>query len=338
MVPLLDGRLTLAEVQAEVADLFAPSDLETCLKLLDQHNLLEDTSETSLTSETQERLAPQLNFFHETTAAAKQTQQKLNQATVAIVGLNGAGATAAASLAIAGIGKIVGIDPEKVVPADSYLSTIFMPADVGEDRAEVVRQHLAELAPETKFTSQKDLLKTDSDVQQAIQSADFVVCCADAGQSSLVYKLNRVCLETKTNWLVCAAAGAEISVGPLIIPNETACFTCYKMRLVACAENPEDEFAFQRFLDERKQDDSRTRANLIFGTTLAGQLAGLETIKFLTGAFAVTTRSRTIVVNLLDLTMTKHLVLRKPWCPACQPQFHTPPGELDELIKTSTTN
>ena len=328
-MPLLDGRLTLAEIQTEVADLFAPSDLETCLKLLNQHNLLEDAGETSLAPEMQERLAPQLNFFHETTGgAARQAQRKLSRAIVAIVGLSGAGATAAASLAAAGIGKIVAIDREKVVPADLSLSTIFTTTDLGKDRAEAVRQRLAECAPETAFTIQKDLLTTDTDVRQAIESADFVVCCLDAGQSSLAYKLNRVCLETKTNWLLCAANGAEVSVGPLMIPNETACFMCYKMRLVACAENPEDEFAFQRFLDGRKQDDSRTHENLIFGTTLAGQLAGLETTKFLTGGFAATTRSRTIVVDLLDLTMTKHLVLRKPWCPACQPQFHTPSGEL----------
>lgn len=335
-MPLLDGRQTLAEIQAEVADLFAPEDVEAALNLLVENNLLEDAGEFSLSAEAQERLAPQLNFFQEITAAAHETQRRLSESTVAVFGLTGAGAAAAISLAIAGIGTIVGIDDGKVVAADSYLSTVFSPKEAGERRAEIVRRHLAEIAPETKFIAQTETFDTDADVEQAIQPANFVICALDAGQSSLAYKLNRACLSTKTNWLVCEATGATVSVGPLVVPNETACFLCYKMRLVACAENPEDEFAFQRYLDQRKQDDSPTRENLTFGTNLAGQLAALEATKFLSGAIAPVVRSRTVVVDLLDLTTTKHQVLRKPWCPACQPQFQTPTGGINERTATSS--
>jgi adenylyltransferase/sulfurtransferase len=89
------------------------------------------------------------------------------------------------------------------------------------------------------------------------------------------------------------------------------------MRLVASSETPEDEFAFQRFLDQRKQDDSARRENLNFGIGLAANLVGLEALKALTGIQPLPTRGRVVILDLMDLKMEKHLVLRKPWCPAC---------------------
>lgn len=330
LLPLLDGGRTLAEIQEEVADLFAPADVEACLELLIENNLLEDASGSNVTPEEQKRLAPQLNFFHEVTGNSQQTQQVLNAKTVAVLGLSGAGATAAVSLASAGIGSIIGIDSEKTTPADSYLSSVFNPDEAGTGRTEIVRNKLAGIAPGTKFTAFDAPLGTDEDVQKAIESADFVVCALDAGQSSTIYKLNRACLAAKKSWIACQAAGAEIIVGPLIVPEETACYLCFKMRVVACAETPEDEFTFQRYFDRHKRDDSATRENLVFGTNLAGQLAALETVKFFTEALPVTTRGRVAIVDLLELTITKHMVLRKPWCPVCQVQFEASTGGIDE--------
>lgn len=330
LLPLLDGGRTLAEIQDEVADLFAPADIETCLELLIENNLLEDASGSTLAPDEQKRLAPQLNFFHEVTGNSQQAQQELNGKAVAIVGLSGAGANAALSLAVAGIGAIIGIDSEKTSLADSYLSPVFTRDEAGTDRTEIVGNKLAAISPETKFTAYNAPLGSDEDLQKAVESADFVICALDAGQSSTIYKLNRVCLATKKSWIACHAAGAEISIGPLIVPEETACFLCFKMRLVACADTPEDEFAFQRYFDRHKRDDSATRENLVFGTNLAGQVAALETVKFFTEALPVTTQGRVAIVDLLELTITKHMVLRKPWCPACQVKFEASTGGIDE--------
>lgn len=330
LLPLLDGARTLAEIQDEVADIFAPKDVETCLSLLIENNLVEDAGESILPPDVRERLAPQLNFFHEVTGQAQQMQQKLNEKAIAILGLGGVGAAAAVSLAAAGIGTIIGIDTEKARPADSYLSPVFTPGDAGTARSEVVGNKLSKLSPATTFKSYDGPLDTDENVQKAVESSDFILCALDPGQSSTIYKLNRVCLALKKDWLVCQSAGTEVSVGPLIIPEETACFLCLKMRMVACAEVPEDEFAFQRYFDRHKHDDSATRENLVFGANLAGQLAALETLKYFSQALQRTTQGRIAVVDLLDLTITKHMVLRKPWCPACQVEFEASSGGIDE--------
>jgi bacteriocin biosynthesis cyclodehydratase domain-containing protein len=93
------------------------------------------------------------------------------------------------------------------------------------------------------------------------------------------------------------------------------------MRIVACAANPEDAFAFEKLLDERKADDSPRRENLSVGAGIASNLLALEILRELAGLSPATTLGRVVIFNLLDLSSTKHVVLRKPWCPACfQPE------------------
>jgi adenylyltransferase/sulfurtransferase len=317
VLPLLDGRHTVAEIQAEVADLFAPEDLEAGLKLLAEQNLLEDAAASPLPADLHGRLEPQLNFFHEVAIRPQQMQQQLADATVSIVGLAGAGATAAVALATAHVGTLRCIDSLPVAAADPYLAPVYAPGDVGGARADVIRRRVEALAPQVKVVTHPAALETDADVQAAVQGSAFVLCCLDAGQAALSYRLNRVCLRAGIRWTSCATSGLEVVVGPTVHPLETACYLCYKMRAVACSHNPEQEFAFQHFLDRRKRDDSGRRENLVFGTGLAGNLLGLEALKELTGVAPPAAVGRILVLDLLDLSLTKHLVLRKPWCPAC---------------------
>jgi adenylyltransferase/sulfurtransferase len=316
VIPFLDGKHTLVEIQERVADIFQPEDLDACFRLLAEQNLLEDADDSPSSEDLNSQLEPQLNFFHELSAQSGRAQERLRNSTVAVIGLGGAGASVALSLAAANVGTLVCIDALPVAPADPYLTSVFKPNDVGMQRAEVVRRCIEVIAPRVKASVISETLQTDAAVNAAVQGTDFVVCCTDTAQSSLAYKLNRVCLQTGVRWTSCEAAGVEVVVGPTIEPYQTACYLCYKMRLVASNEHPEDEFAFQRFLDQRNQDDSGCHENLVFGVGLASNLVGLEVLKALTGT-ALATRGRIVVVDLLDFTMTKHVVLRKPWCPAC---------------------
>ncbi len=333
VIPLLDGNHTLEEIQAAVADTFEPEDLNACLQFLIEQNLLEDAEDSPLPADLRLSLSPQLNFLHEVTRASGRAQTQLLNATVAVLGLGGAGASVAASLAAAHVGTVFCIDDLPVAPTDPYLGLVYSREEVGNPRAEAVKRHIEAVAPRVKVSVNTKQLQQDADVEDAIQGADFVVCCLDPGQSSLAYKLNRVCLKTRVRWISCEAAGSDVIVGPTVEPYESACYLCYKMRLVAGNDNPEDEFAFQRFLDGRKQDDSGRRENLIFGVGLAANLVGLETLKALTGMLSLATRGRLVVLDLLELETRKHVVLRKPWCPACS----QPPAENPDLKQTNNT-
>src|SRR5258708_28530542 len=98
------------------------------------------------------------------------------------------------------------------------------------------------------------------------------------------------------------------------------------MRCAACSHTGEGKSDFKSFPDGGRRDNSPRRANLTFGVNIAAQMAGLEALKAIASLPAVTARGRLYVLNLLDMSMTTHLVLRKPWCPACFPAWEESEG------------
>jgi molybdopterin-synthase adenylyltransferase len=318
VIPLLNGRRTVEEIGREVQDVFALSDLEAGLAVLAAQGVLEDGDAGPANGTTFSRLTPQLNFFHEAGLNSTETQRRLHSATVTIFGLSGAGPGLAESLANSGIGRIRCVDGLSVSESDLYLSSGFSASDLGAVRSTSVGRRLGPRFPEAKFESVTSDMSSDEAVAAAVEGSDYVASCLDAGQSSLVYKLNRVCLQAGLRWTSCALAGSEVIIGPTIYPRSSACYLCYKMRIVACAGNPEDALAFEQLLDERKQDDSGRRENLAMGAGIAANLLALEIVRDLAGMATVTT-GKVVIFNLLDLSSVKHVVLRKPWCPVCFP-------------------
>jgi molybdopterin-synthase adenylyltransferase len=322
VVPLLDGRHSVDEIRQETADLFREEDLIASLEMLGEHGVLVEGDIDGPTADVAARLAPQLNFFHDTVAheagdSGQAAQARLAAATVAIVGLGGAGAGTAIALGAAGVGTVRCVDWLPIAPADVYLSPFLRVDDVGVPRATAIARQLRASAPQVQAPTFTDPLDSEDGLRGAIAGADVVVCCLDAGQSNLIYKLNRVCLADGVRWIACSLDGAEITVGPALHPGRGPCYLCYRMRAVACAGNPEEAFAFERQLDRRKRDESGRRENLVFGAGLAANLLGLEVVKELTGIAEPSLVGRLLTIQLADLGVQKHMVLRKPWCPAC---------------------
>ena len=326
VVPMLDGRHSFAEIHAEVNDLFAEADLAACFDLLSENSLLEDVSAWKLDQATQDRLRPQLNLFHDVSPRPWEIQQRLQKAKVTLFGLTGPGVAAARSLVAAGLGNLKCVDDGAVSPSDLYFCPEFQPSDVGALRCDALQGYLATHATGTAFDPVTSRLTDDQMVEQAMAGSDFVLNCIDEGNLSLIYKLNRACLRSKTPWTSVASSAFEVVLGPTLCPEETACYLCYRMRMVACTENPEASFDFESFLDRRKTDDGGRRANLVFVSAVAGQLAGMEVMKALCLPELLATRGRIQVMDLRDFSSVAHVVLRKPWCPACLAQWDREAG------------
>ena len=202
---------------------------------------------------------------------------------------------------------------------DSHLNPFFVPSEVGQNRAEVVRSKILEHFPRAEALAVADPVASDADALQIIDGADLVVCCVDAGMSTHSYIVNRACLKACIPSTSCAVSGFEGIIGPTVVPHETACYLCYKMRAVACTANPLDELAHMRRLDRQKQDNSHRRENHAFSVGAIGSLMGLEAVKCLTGIAEPSALGRIVVLDFLTLASRTHTILRMPWCPACSP-------------------
>jgi adenylyltransferase/sulfurtransferase len=319
VVPLLDGSRSIDEIHELTRDAFEADDLDRCLELLRAQGVVVDADAEGVAPRAAERMAPQLNLFRDL-APGVALQARLRDAHVAVLGLGGAGSGVALALAAAGVGTISCHDPLAVAPADVYLAPALGVASVGGARAERVGELVRAAAPEVDLRLSTARLDEKEDLRALVDAADFVVCCLDAGQTNLALKLNRVCLAAGRSWMACALAGAEVVVGPVVHPGTSACYLCYRMRAVAGTANPEEAFAYERYLDRRRRDDSATRENLVFGAGVAANLAAAEVVTQLSGFGEPALVGRILVVRLTDLDVSRHVVLRKPGCPACFPQ------------------
>jgi bacteriocin biosynthesis cyclodehydratase domain-containing protein len=318
VIPLLDGSHTVDEISEVVSDLFGREELEEALALLAGHNLLREGEGTYRPgAHVTARREPQLNLFHDLGIEPAHLQECLRSATVSILGAGGMGAATAMSLSAAGVGTLKLFDSLPVQLTDTYLAPFLRQDDVGRSRVEVVCRHVERSTEGGVCIPVSDTLTTDAEIKQAIAGSHYLICCLDAGQSGLIYKLNRACLELRIPWISGATSGKDLIVGPAIQPYETACYMCYKMRIVSCAENPHDQFALESHLDRRANDDSAHREAIVFGSMLLGNLLGWEAVKALVGVNACPAVGNITVFDLLTLSSTRHKVLRKPWCPAC---------------------
>ncbi len=314
-VPLLDGTHSFDDIARATADVFSPGDLAQALGLLLDQGLLR---EGPADADAARQRMPQLNLWHDLALDPQAVQARLAAATVAVVGLAGAGAVAAQALGAAGVGRLRLIETEAVSPADPYLAAVYTRADAGRPRAAVLSERLQTGCAGGGVDLWTEAIDDEDGIRRALGAADFVLCALDGGRSGTVYKLNRVCLAERLPWLAVASAGTEARIGPLMRPPDTACYLCYSMRLVAAAQNPEDAFALQSLLDKRRTDDSPQHESLVFGEAVAGQLGALEVVKALCDLPAPPLAGQLLVLDLLSLTSTRHRVLKKPWCPACQ--------------------
>jgi bacteriocin biosynthesis cyclodehydratase domain-containing protein len=317
VLPLLDGNHTYEEISAAVAPTFAPEDLDAAFRLLVEHNLLRDAAELESIGERSAGLQPQLNLFQALSADPAAAQKRLAAATVAIYGLGGIGANVAWALANSGVGTLRFFDEEVVRPADLYLSNAYRPGDQGQPRTESMLRGLQIFSLPTRVEEIAPLPADDTAAETAISGCDLIINCLDAGRIGMAFRVNRAALAKRVPLLNGSCVADEIVLGPTVVPYETACFMCYRMRVIASAGDPERAFNLEAFLDKRRRDDSSGRENTAMAVTAAANLLALEAVKQLTRILPPVTVGRVIVLNLVDLSSSTQLVLRKPWCPAC---------------------
>lgn len=315
VVPLLDGQRSFDELCTETADLFDRADLESALSLLAAQKIVVEGDNRPAGPP---RLQPQLNYFHEVAENADEAQRRLSAAHVVVFGLGGAGATVMHALAAAGVGRIAGVDHSVVSAADTYLSPAFSLADIGRLRAEALAARIGDTAPEVAANAVTAQLSTDKDVAAAIDGADLVISCLDTGMLNLAFKLNEACRAKDIHWISGELSGTEVIAGPAFYAGHGGpCFMCYRMRMVACAGNPQSRFAHERHYDKMKADAGDKREKLVFGAGMLANLIGAEALNLLTGQADPALGGRLLSFDLTTLTMQKHAVLRKPGCPVC---------------------
>jgi ribosomal protein S12 methylthiotransferase accessory factor len=318
VVPLLDGQHTLAEIAARLPDI-SIDNLRHNLDALVQAQILRhaDHLQEPQSFEAQ-AIAPFLAMLDSIGISAPEALQRLRQLCVAIVGLEGHGAYAASILAQCGIGKIVLIDPYPCQLGNLALMPLVGLNAVGTPRQQALQAALQAQGGGTELQTGSEREITRESISALAPNCHILVSCFDKGFSSTHHWINRASLEHRVPAIYAESRGHTALVGPLVLPGQTACYMCYRMRSVACEEDFNAAMSYEEFLDRQKRPALHERGTLPTMPPYVASLLTLDILKCLLSLSQPPLAGKVLEVDALSLRVDIHAVLQKPDCPVCQ--------------------
>jgi bacteriocin biosynthesis cyclodehydratase domain-containing protein len=147
-----------------------------------------------------------------------------------------------------------------------------------------------------------------------------------------LHAFNRVSLHHRIPWILAAADGPFLLVGPTFIPWRSACYDCLETRV---GMNLREGASYQRYKLALAEGRAARATAPIDGVlaSMLGSYAAFEALNFaLTGASF--TIGKMLAVYLPTLEFTFNEVLRLPGCPACGPSPENDDRELYFELRT----
>jgi len=136
--------------------------------------------------------------------------QCLKNKHVFIAGLGGVGSYCAEAMARAGIGRLTLLDHDKVVVSNINRQLPALLSTVGQSKAELMRDRIADINPECEVTILQDFLTIDNVNELVPGDVDYVMDCID----SLSCKVALVVESYKRGLKVASSMGAGNRLDP----------------------------------------------------------------------------------------------------------------------------
>jgi bacteriocin biosynthesis cyclodehydratase domain-containing protein len=328
LFPLLDGARTVQEVLDELAS-FGQEAVHDSLQRLVEGNVLELADQRGtgiLLPEEGRRFRRQIAFFSHFVAPFDtgtncspvgelprkgiEFQEYLRRARVIIFGMGRLGSQLVRSLAVAGVGTITAVDSETLVEDDLANDAGFTAQLLGVNRAEATGRMLGEFDATLTFRAVPEPINHAA-LLQLLSDYNFAVLCPDIYDPNDYEEFNRAAMAAKITWTSARLAGFEFHVGPTVIPGQTSCYECLRLRVNSNVLDYDEHV-----LLENSRKHSKLPEEALAITPGAGLLA-LEVVKALTWFTPPATCSHLYSLNLLTLQSELHPILKIPRCPVC---------------------
>lgn len=180
-------------------------------------------------------------------------------------------------------------------------------ADFGFAHAELI---------DTSASDFLDRLDEQFDREHA-QTSLLLVAALDAPSRRFFTHINQLCLRHGTRWLHIEIHGPKVTLGPCIVPYQSACYTCYRYRSASHLPyrvNPDEDTEFsQAHLGQHAGHGPLWR--------LALAHAALECARLITGFASPTTIGRCNELKAHQTSIGSFEVFKLPRCPSCGQPF-----------------
>ena len=221
-----------------------------------------------------------------------ETQQKLSELKVTIVGCGALGTAIAEQLARLGVGYIRIVDADIVELSNLHRTRFFTEEDVGKPKVQVCKERISKINSSIHVEAIEDIID-QSNVEEIIAGSDYVFDALD----NLFYRLvlNDACVKLGIP-LIYGGVMGEYSSVKLIVPRKTSCLSCF------LSYNDEDE---------RNVCETIGTLNTVVDVTASLQVQLM--LKHLMGE----EDGNLYYVDLKNLRIDKIKIERNPNCQAC---------------------
>lgn len=219
-------------------------------------------------------------------------QYVLKNSKVLVIGAGGLGCPVLVNLATAGVGHLTIVDHDQISISNIHRQFLFSPHMVGEKKAIIARNRLAEMNP---FIEIKAI--TESFMEEHIEHHDLVIDCTDNMQTK--FFIHDVCFKQKVP-LISAGIYKHDGQVRTFIP-EKGCLRCF------VTQTPDDSLL----------GNCNDFGVLGATTSVIGSLQASEAIEFLSRGTNASFES-TLYLNLKSLNLLKVKNTSKVDCPVCQ--------------------
>jgi ribosomal protein S12 methylthiotransferase accessory factor len=241
---------------------------------------------------------------------------RLRDARVLLVGLEPWGVSAAVELALAGVGALHVLDDARVSEDDLHDANIFPASSLGTERAATLCAALSRLAPECAATWRRLSVTAGQPLAVDERGWDLVLVCVAADELLVAQSAARYAHAAGLLSMYAHIDGLDAVIGPGVVPGETACWECYRLRRLAHCADPQIELALQASLLAARPQP-RERTYLAPAPAFVGQAVALAAIDLLLRGRSSRFAGACVVQDLVELESSTHTALPMPWCELC---------------------
>jgi len=219
-------------------------------------------------------------------------QKKLKSKRALVIGIGGLGSIIATYLTVAGVGKIILVDRDKVELTNMNRQILYNIDDVGKAKARVAAEKLRRMNPYVDVEGVVEEINEDN-IDDYVKSVDIVLDGLDNFRTRLL--VNDACVRYRRPFIHGAVSGFNGQVMD-IIPFKGPCLRCV--------------------VPKEPQEESKVVPVIGVTSALVGSIEALEAIKLMTG-IGEPLVGYFLVINGLHMRFKTFKVIRRPNCPAC---------------------
>ncbi|MBW8049874.1 MAG: TOMM precursor leader peptide-binding protein [Cytophagales bacterium] len=177
-------------------------------------------------------------------------------------------------------------------------------------------------------------LNDSESCEQLINESDFLIVDGNNWSPYHLELINELCLKNNKPWLY--VGGLEeilIKIGPLFYGKETGCYNCLISRIKSNHGHPTFLNSYEIYLKNNKiasKSDELPHSELFHG--IVANIVLTEVVKFFEEWSLPVTWRTYISFNVINYEITRHALLKKPFCEICKPNLEYNPAPWLEAI------